>query len=118
VTRSMIIAWLVFAPASLALAQESRGSCEYSSEKSAAQKLTFCTHVSSESSCMAEAARKTSPEWLKDHPPHFKPGGDCTDGGKAMKKSATKQGHKKDNKHAQPSTKGKKTEAAAADGGQ
>ena len=96
----MLIATAVFASPILTMAQPSSGSCAYTSDKSAAQRLTFCTQVASESGCMAEAAKKSSPEWLKAHPPRFKAGGDCTDGGKALKKGASKQDAKGEAKRA------------------
>jgi hypothetical protein len=88
----------------LTLAEPSGGSCAYTSDKSAAQKLTFCTQVSNEAGCKAEAAKKSSPEWLAAHPPRFKAGGDCTDGGKALKKPAKKGAKGASKKHEKPAT--------------
>jgi hypothetical protein len=109
VTRRMTFALAVLASPFLTLAQPSGGSCAYSSDASAAQGLTFCTQVSSEGACTAEAAKKASPKWLEAHPPRFQPGGDCTDGGKALKKTSTKKGAKGSAKpakkdHAKPPT--------------
>jgi hypothetical protein len=76
----------------LASAQQvGRGSCEYASDDPGNTGLTFCTHVANEELCVAEAAKKVSSmEWLKSHPPKFTSGGDCTDGGKALKSSPRK----------------------------
>ena len=107
--RSLIVALAMVASPLLTFAETPRGSCEYTSNKPGAEKLTFCTHVADESLCTAEATRKASPDWIKAHPPRFKAGGDCTNGGKALKKTANKkakasakQGQKKDAKSEAP----------------
>ena len=89
--RSLIVALAMVASPLLTFAETPRGSCEYTTNKPGAEKLTFCTHVADESLCTAEATRKSSPDWIKAHPPRFKAGGDCTNGGKALKKKADKK---------------------------
>jgi len=90
VKRSLIVALAMVASPLLTFAETPRGSCEYTTNKPGAEKLTFCTHVADESLCTAEATRKASPDWIKAHPPRFKAGGDCTNGGKALKTSNKK----------------------------
>lgn len=114
-TRRTLFALLVCASPALSLAQPVDGSCEYTSDKSAQAGLRYCTQVRGEDKCAAEAARKSSPEWLKAHPARFKAGGDCTDGGKALKKATAKKGGKADAKGSKKEKKQKQTETAPPD---
>jgi hypothetical protein len=85
-TRTVVAALLVVASPALARAQLAAGSCEYTSDRPKAAGLSYCTQVQREEGCASEAATKASPGWLKAHPPRFEAGGDCTDGGKLLKK--------------------------------
>jgi hypothetical protein len=67
-----------------------RGACEYSTQDTAKKKISYCTHLTSEEACKAEAARKTSAEWLQAYPPRFSPGVGCQDSDKQAKKPAAK----------------------------
>ena len=92
--RKTLVALVVAASPLLVLAADGGGSCEYTTDRSARDKLTYCTQTPDEARCKAAAAGRATATWLEAHPARFQPGGDCTDGGKALKKAPAGKGAK------------------------
>ncbi|HET6437369.1 MAG TPA: hypothetical protein VFG59_04865 [Anaeromyxobacter sp.] len=65
------------------------GSCAYTTGKPSETELSFCTQTRDGAACQEAAMRKAAPGWTEAHPATFTPGGDCTEGGKALSKAGT-----------------------------